>query len=150
VGPGIAGHIGVLWPRLALELGATHWFRQSITRASSDAGGTIRLTVADLAACGRLGVATVEFPLCGGMELGAMYGRGDGVSDPQTDRLPWVAAAAFGRVVWVPIPRLSVFGQVGVAVPLGAYRFFVNGDALVHASAPAALRAGLGLSARLW
>jgi hypothetical protein len=102
-----------------------------------------------VAACARLGVRTLEFPLCLGTEIGSFFGEGTGVDDPQRDRLAWVAALAHGRLVWAPIPRVATYAQAGVAVPLSAYRFFVNGDERVHESAPAAFRAALGVELRL-
>jgi hypothetical protein len=108
------------------------------------------LTTAEVAACGRLGWRTLEFPLCGGAEAGALFGRGTGIDDPNVDRLAWVAGIAHGALVWVPTPRFATYARAGLGVPLSTYRFHVNGDQRVHEAAVAAFRATFGVQMRLW
>lgn len=147
-GPGVGGHVAALWPRLRLELGLVHWFSQ---HGSAEAGarGEVRLMQIDVAACGRLGFATVEFPLCAGLELGSLHGEGVGLDAPREDRILWAAALVHGRVSWSPIRRFAVYWQPVLVVPFAPYRFRVNGDELVHEVAAAGFRGVLGLELRL-
>jgi len=140
--------VAALWPRVRLELGAAHWFARRAL-SPSGAAADIRLTQLDVAACGRLGVGTVEFPLCAGVELGSMYGRGRRIDAPATDRLLWSAALVHGRVAWSPIRRLAVFIQPGLVVPFARFRFRINDDEVIHRTAPAGFRGAVGVELRL-
>ena len=150
VGPGIGGSITVSWARLSVATSVAHWFAAATRRPGTEAEARVRLTAADVAACGRLGVAAVEFPLCGGLQVGALHGRGQGVDDPRDDRLAWIAAIAHAGVVWVIGGRFAPYLRAGLAVPLSAYRFHVNGDDEVHRAARAAFQGALGVAVRVW
>jgi hypothetical protein len=150
VGPGLGGGVAVLWPRLAVRISAAHWFAQTTRLAGRDTGGRLRLTTVDVAACARLGVRTVEFPLCGGLQLGSFFGRGIALDDPNDERLLWAAAIAHGGLTWVVARRFAPFVRAGLAVPLSAYRFHVNASELVHSAAPVAFQAALGAAVRVW
>lgn len=147
---GVLVRTGLLAPRLRAELGFAHFFEQEVRSSGTDAGGAMRLTAGQLWVCPRLFAGPVELPLCAGLELGAMRGRGVGLRDPGIDRVPWVAVLAAARVLWAPVRRLALVADVGLAVPLGRVRFVfddVAGD--VHRAAPVGFRGGLGLELQI-
>jgi hypothetical protein len=111
-------------------------------------GVDLRLTTGTAIACGRLGVLQVEFPLCAGVELGALHGVGVGIDRPDTERLLWSAFVAHARAVWSPVRRFAVSALVGTAVPFTDYRFVVTNVGTVHEVAPVSLRAGLHAEVR--
>lgn len=149
-GPGGGIDVSLLWPRLVLELGATHYFEQPARLDSDDTlGGDVRLTVGHARACARLRGGPFEFPLCGGVEAGVMRGVGVGVDVSQSDRLPWAAGLVDAGAVVAPIRRLALLARVGAVVPFASYRFRVDGLETVHRPAPVGLRIGLGVAVRL-
>lgn len=150
IGPGIAIAIGLTWPRLRVELGASHWFRRPARIAEDPPrGGDLQLTAGSLGACARLGRRAIEVPLCAGAELGALGGRGVGVEVPRTEQLLWLAGWAGPRLLWVVHPRLSVQAAADLVVPLARYRFEVAGLGVVHRVTPVAGRLRLGLGVRI-
>lgn len=147
-GPGVGGRAAILWPRLRLELAAMHWFSRS-ARVAGDLGGDLRLTAATVSACGRLGVRRIELPMCGGMELGAMHGRGVNVDRPATDRVFWSAVVLGPRVGWSPVRRFAISGQADALIPLARYRFQVRGlGEDVYAVPPVGVRVVAGVELR--
>jgi hypothetical protein len=150
VGPGIGIAVALTWARLRVELGASHWFRRPARIADDPpAGGDLQLSAGSLGACARLGRRRVEVPLCGGGELGAMYGRGVGIDAPRTERVLWAAAWVGPRLVWVLQPRFVLLGGVDLVVPLARYRFEVQGLGVVHRVDPVGGRFRLGFGVRI-
>jgi hypothetical protein len=148
-GPGLGGYLAALWPRLRLELAGAHWFEQPArTAADPNVGGDLRLTTGTALACGRLGVLRVEFPLCAGVELGALRGVGVGVDPSEKDTLLWSAFVAHARAGWSPVRRFALSALVGTAVPFTDYRFQITNIGTIHTVAPASLRAALSAEVR--
>jgi hypothetical protein len=148
--PGLLARAGLLARRVRAELGVVHWFERPARLPGTAIGGDLRLTAAQLLACPRLALRRVELPVCAGVEVGAMAGEGVGLPVAATDRIPWLAALAEARALWVPIPRLAVGVQLGLAVPLLAARFRIDGlDGDLHRAAPVAFRGALALELRI-
>jgi hypothetical protein len=149
VGAGVGGRFFVLWPRVAVTLGVHHWFARSQAIApASDLRAEISLTAAQLSGCARLGVATVEFPLCTGIELGALVGRSLQIEEPGADRLLWGAWLAQAGIGWSPLRRFAAHIDLGMIVPLRRYRFAVDNIGTVFEPAPVGLRFGGSVAIR--
>jgi hypothetical protein len=106
--PGPAGAVGLalglLWPRLRLELQGT------VLPGRSGGGVKAGLYAGSVHACWRVGRGKLEVPLCGGVEVGAMRGE-------PTTSLPgasantslWLAGAVGPALSWHVSPRVSVW-----------------------------------------
>ncbi|MCA9650748.1 MAG: hypothetical protein H6712_31095 [Myxococcales bacterium] len=150
LGPGMGGDASLLWPRLRLSAGGTFFFAQPArVDPQGRVGGDVRLGVAHLRACGRLGRGTLELSLCGGGEAGALRGIGVGIEHPLRARLPWVAVLGDGSVAWSPMRRLALRAELGAVVPLLHHRFEIAGLGTVHEPAPAGVRGALAIELRL-
>ncbi len=146
-GPGLSGHAALLWPRVRLEAGGSFFFEQQ-SRIDATRGGDLRLGVGHVRACGRLGSGSLEFPLCAGVEVGAMRGIGVGLATRNEDRIPWAGALADAGLTWSPLRWLALRAQAGVVVPLARYRFRIANTEVVHEASPVGLRLGIGVEAR--
>ncbi len=152
--PGPAGAVGLalglLWPRLRLELQGTVLPRRS--------GGGVKaaLYAGAVHACWRVGRGRVEVPLCGGVEVGAMRGE-------PTTNLPgasantslWVAGVVGPALSWHVSPRISVWA--GLQLVLAPVRpLFQKGEdtadmmaETLYLPSPASGRLLLGVELRL-
>lgn len=147
LGPGLAGHAAILWPRVRLEVGGSYYFQQR-ARVDGTRGGDFRLSVAHLRGCGRLGVHKLEFPLCTGVEFGALRGKGVGLSTSREDRVLWAGLLLDGGLTWSPLRWIALRALAGIVVPVAKYRFRISGVDDVHVAAPVGLRVGIGAEAR--
>ncbi|MBL4684635.1 MAG: hypothetical protein JKY37_08615 [Nannocystaceae bacterium] len=146
-GPGLSGHAAMLWPRVRLEVGGSYYFQQR-TRVDATRGGDFRLSVGHLRGCGRLGVRKFEFPLCTGVELGALRGKGVGLGTSREDRVLWAGLLLDGGLAWSPVRWIALRALAGIVVPVAKYRFRISGVDDVHVAAPVGLRVGIGAEAR--
>lgn len=152
--PGLAGGLrvagsafGRLW---RAELRGDYWFPRTATVAEG-IGGRVSLFGVGGRGCVVPGVARValEFPLCAGLESGAMRGDpvGDRVASPTTSRRFWLAADGSAGVAWAPRRFLAFVLQAELVVPLVRAGFRV-GEREVHRADPVAGRGLLGVEAR--
>ncbi|MEX1367730.1 MAG: hypothetical protein AB1Z98_31670 [Nannocystaceae bacterium] len=119
--------------------------------AEEGLGARISMASGGLRGCGVPTVARrgLEFPLCGGLELGAMRGDpvGARVENGATVRRLWLAADASAGLAWAPRRYLALWVQTELVVPIVRAGFRV-GDIPVHRAGPVGGRAMLGLEAR--
>jgi hypothetical protein len=103
---------GLLWPRARLELQGVYL----APRSARTAHGELEAELAAAAAlgCARLGRGRLEVPLCGGLELGGMRGRGRGVPEARTATNLWLAVVASAGVA----VRLGERWSLGAALQL--------------------------------
>lgn len=124
--PAISGAVGLavglLWPRLRVELHGT------VLPRRQDGPVEVALYAGAVHACGRIGRGVLEVPLCGGLEVGAMRGTADpGLPGATTRTSVWVAAVVGPALALHVRPRLSVWA--GLQLVLAPVRpQFVQGD----------------------
>lgn len=143
---------GALGPDAALRIGAARielagsfWW-PSPTRARD---ASLRLWHVDVRGCWAPSVARrVELPLCGGLQLGAMIGRGDAIARPTRGRLPWVAMDLGFGVMVLPVWRVGLRLDVRGVAPLVRPGFAID-DHVVFRARPVAIAATLGVELRL-
>jgi hypothetical protein len=116
--PGTAAALGLaavvsgrLW---RVELGGLYWTpRRTTSVANPDVEGRFQLAGADARACVVPGSGTIELPVCAGIMIAAMHGRGSGAGlvTTRSAASPLVAAMAGPVVLWRP---RAARGRVGV------------------------------------
>ncbi|MCB9715905.1 MAG: hypothetical protein H6712_18705 [Myxococcales bacterium] len=152
--PAVAGGLrlagAVLGRRWRVELRGDYWLpRTALPQA--ELGARISLWSVGTRGCGVPGVARagLEFPLCGGIEAGAMRGDpvGDRVQGGVTGREPWLAADLGAGLSWSPWRFLAVFVRAELVVPILRAGFRV-GEVEIHRAGPVGGRGLLGLEAR--
>ncbi|MET0284857.1 MAG: hypothetical protein ABW352_10315 [Polyangiales bacterium] len=98
-GPGLAPRVGLLGilqrERWRVELGASYDLpRVERYPAQREVGARLQGVVSQLRGCHVLPLASLELPLCVGLEAGAWRGEGRGVDSPGAATRPWLAAGA--------------------------------------------------------
>lgn len=117
-------------------------------------GGSFRLGFAELRGCGvpALRRAPVAFPLCVGLQVGAMHGRGtgDGLMVPLAARSLWIATRVGGALRWRPRDgRVSLWLGLDAIVALTRPEFVTAGGVRVHRAAQIGGQALFGVEVRL-
>lgn len=153
--PSLAAGIvaGAAWlrPRVRLELLATHWFaRPTEPIAGPDVGGDIRLTTAGVRVCPLVVQRPIEVPVCGGLELGSMFGRGVGLTEPSSVRLLWAAVTASAGLVWMPSRRVGPWIDAALTIPVSRPVFVIESLGPAHQPARAAFYGQLGVELRFF
>jgi hypothetical protein len=153
--PGLAGGLrlagsafGRAW---RAELRGDFWFPRTAS-VQDGIGGRVRLWSLGSRGCGvpRVERVALEFPLCAGLESGAMHGEpvGEGVASPTPSRRFWLAADGSAGLAWAPRRFIALVIQAELVVPLVRAGFRVGDDVEVHRAGRVAGRALLGLEAR--
>lgn len=139
----------LLWPRARIELEASYGpVRKARFDDRPDQGADLQLASAAVRGCPVLRKGRVEFPLCAGVELGAVYGRGVGFAVTTEGRLLFAALQLAPGVLFAPHPRVAFGAIVEGAVHIARPRFVVAGSGEVFRSAPASVRALAAIEVR--
>lgn len=137
----------MVWPRARGELGVTAWVPRTQRWVGTAAETNVGVWHIDARGCGVPKVKRIEFPLCLGVELGAMTGRGRGLAHTERRRLPWFALEGSATVIAPVASHLSVFMATRLVVPLLRPGFELDGVE-VHRTSSAAFAATVGLEIR--
>lgn len=128
---------------------------QSTDRATLDprAGGRFSTWAIGVRGCGvptrrlRSG-ATLEFPLCGGLEGGRLIVEGFGFEGARTARRPWSAATGGAGVAWAPRPNIALVLQAALGLPLVRSVIEIDGLERLHTTRAVFGRVGVGVEGR--
>lgn len=117
-------------------------------------GGVFRLGFAELRGCGvpALRRAPIVLPLCAGLQVGAMYGRGEGsgLKEKLPARSLWLATRVGGALRWRPRDgRVGLWLGLDAIVAITRPSFVTAGGVPVHEVARVGGQASLGLELRL-
>ena len=136
---------GAAW-RVELALGA---LPPVAARFTSDAafGGDLAAATAALRGCGVFGVDRLELLGCAGVDVGAVFGSGFGVSAPANSAAPWLAIEGAIGLGWALHANFAVLLDVALLVPIVRPVFAVAGLGELHR--PAAVGGALSLGAEL-
>jgi hypothetical protein len=145
----------VVWPRARLELGLSYFARRLVSFGDDDRA-SFQMFTAGVRGCFAPSRGRFEFPLCGGLEAGAMIGDARGFRFLHASTRPWVAVASgAGMLVRLgrrrpPRGRGDNFAlYVGFEPWVSLLRPpHVGLDGEVHRSALAGIRGVLGLEVR--
>lgn len=118
-------------------------------RYSSDAtfGGDLFAATAALRGCGVFGVDRLELLGCAGVDAGAVFGSGFGVSAPANSAAPWFAIEGAVGLGWALHANFALLLELAVLVPVVRPVFTVAGLGELHR--PAAAGGALSLGAEL-
>jgi hypothetical protein len=146
--PAAGGELGFAVRRCAL--GASAAVRALVPRTGeaeldSSAGGDLWLAAGALALGLARDLGAIELGARGGLEVGAMSGRGVGINHPDSGRALWLAASA-GAALRVPLAaQLAALAGLDLVVPLRRPRFVIEDLGSVHRPAVVNGRLALGL-----
>lgn len=119
------GRVALLGPRWRAELGG-RWATPRRLE-SNGAAGIFDAWVIEVRGCFVPTARKLEFPLCPGIELGSVRGRGDApTSDPDEASFLWVAPGLSQGLSWVPVERFAIGLELGLLVPLTRGDFVVG------------------------
>ncbi|MEM9462928.1 MAG: hypothetical protein AAGF11_52790 [Myxococcota bacterium] len=129
--PRIDGRVGaggsLLLPEIRVDLGAVYTIRQRRVHPDLESIALDLWQWGIVArGCGRPMLGPIELPVCGGAELGATVGRGDGVQRRRTARAVWLAALGSVGLSWSPWRWLAVGAAVQGYVALRRSPFTVD------------------------
>lgn len=139
----------LIWPRARLEFEVGYGpLRRARFDDTPDRGADLQLAVGAVRGCPLLHARKFEFPLCAGLEIGAVYGRGVGYPITSAGHQLFVALHLAPGVFYAPHPRVAVGAIVEGAIHVVRPRFTVANLGLVYHSALASVRALLAVEVR--
>lgn len=150
VGGELTGALLIDWVRLEVGVRGTP-FAGARFAAAGSAGADLGMAAGLVRVCGMAAPATaLELGGCLGVEAGAAFGRGVGLSSPTDAAAPWVALEGALRTFWVPWPFLAFLLELQALVPVVRPVFTVAGLGVLARPEPVggALRLGLELRFR--
>ncbi len=153
--PAVSGgprlRLGVGWVRWRLELGGSY-FAPRVAR-TTDGEARVQLGAADLRACWSPGRGRAEFPLCGGLEVGASQAEGLREPGRRSASGLWIAPGVSGGAHGWVLPNLAVVARAELALAAIRTSYDVRdpGDpTTVFAPRLVSGRLWLGLEVKLW
>jgi hypothetical protein len=152
VGPIVRLGLALQWPHARFELEGHYGFlRRARFEDGEMIGADLRHGMVVARGCGVLHAraAKLEFPICGGLEGGALVGDGVGFTVIEDGQLPWLAIDVAAGLAWVPIHRLAIGLRVEPWVALARGRFTAEqGLTELWRPQPLGVRALAGLEVR--
>jgi hypothetical protein len=131
----IGGTLALLGPRWRVEIGGL-WAIPRVVRVDAGFGGRFDSWAVIGRGCFAPSIRRLELPLCGGVELGSVRGRG-------LDELPisgrasflWIALAVAQGLWFSPIERVGIGVEVDLAVPLNRGVFAIESSEIQQIAA---------------
>jgi len=125
---GFEGIVGGQRGAWRLELAGYHWLSQPAS-LTADAGTESALSGAWIHACRVWSWRAVDLPLCAGVDLAAVHGRGVGARvEPQEVRDLWIALSAGPGLEFRPIPAFALRARIEPLVALRRPAMFLLVD----------------------
>ncbi len=150
LGPGAGLTLSLTWKLLRAELVGGYWPSQRATRSDlQKQGAWVDLGTAGGRMCVAPMATSVTFPVCAGIEVGAVRSRGIGTTLQGPRYATWVAATGGPTLIWSFIPRLALAIGLDVVVPITRPAVLTATGERLHAPEPVVLRPRLGLELRL-
>jgi len=150
--PGLSGAVGLavglLWPRLRVELQGTFVAPRGVELPQADLRAW--LLAAGVQVCARLGRGALEFPLCAGGEAGSVRGVAQGPTIERGAFGLWAGGVLVAGVAWRFHPRLALWAALqGVAAVRPSFQLRDPGPTVVlFEPSPVSGRALVGLELR--
>jgi hypothetical protein len=153
-GGGVAGAAGlriVTTPLRAGRLEVTALYeapQRASAEANDDARALLQLWTIGGRGCWAPAVRKVEFPLCGGAEVGVLRGQGVGLAQARTARQVWSAVHIGAAIAYAPIRWLALWDGADGYVAMQTPRFLIDDVGLVHRGRRGGVRIHAGLEFR--
>jgi hypothetical protein len=143
--------LAALGPSCRIELQLVHGLRTSARyEAFPDVGADLQLWASNVRGCWVPAFRAFEFPLCGGVEAGAVAGEGVGVGVTRARRGPWAAVLAGAAFVWRAHAQVALWSGIDGHVAVARPAFFIRGSAAeLYRSRPGGFRGVLGIEIRV-
>jgi hypothetical protein len=122
--------------------------RRTFAREHPDAGVQVDLWTLGASGCYAPRWRRLEFPICAGLEFGAMRGRGFGVTQPRSARMLYVAVPVDANLVWAPIPRVGLLVGAGASPAVVRPSYGLEAAGPLFRAGPVALRVVVGVEVR--
>jgi hypothetical protein len=152
LGFGVAGALGMRGRTLPwrAEMAGSYWLARTVTLGGdTTAGGRLWLGSGLLRGCYEPRRKRASFPVCAGVELGAIVGEGQGaVVRRRRDVQLWVGGLAGGGVTWAPIRRVAIVGRAELVLNLRRPGWHLEGIGNVHRVPPVGARGWVGVEIR--
>lgn len=146
----VAVAVGVVGRFWRVEAEGAYWFAREVTRAD-DVGGRFQLGWAGVRGCGAPERGDFEFPLCAGIDLGAMRGTGlgDALASVRSRNAIWLAVRGGPSLVWRGNEWVGFWLAADGIVPVLRPRFDIQPSGReVFRVNPAGLQVQLGVEFR--
>jgi hypothetical protein len=148
--PGAGLDLSVTWKLLRAELAAVYLPPQRATRSDvQKQGAWVELGAVAPRVCVTPTTGAVSFPVCAGIEMGAMRARGIGTVLSVPGHQFWAAATGGPTLIWAFIPRLAMAIGLDIVVPITRPDVVTANLDVLHSPESVALRPHLGLEVRL-
>ncbi|WAS97005.1 hypothetical protein [Nannocystis punicea] len=143
---------------LALSVSGRRWraeigglYAPPVPGGTPAIGGLFQAGAVELRGCPVLRRGAVEVPLCVGLQVGAMEGRGRGTGlvTTTTERSPWLAATAGAALAWRPRGRVGLWVGADAIVALLRPTFVTARGQEVHKAARFGGQVLAGIEVRL-
>lgn len=128
----LQGDVALLLPSARVTIGARHGFATT-ARASEDFGVRVSATSAHGLGCWDPALGRIDVPVCAGIEIGALVGRGDGRAQTSTtSRQLFAAIPLQAGIGWAVRPRLALRADLraGIAIDRPGFHVEIPGDTL--------------------
>jgi hypothetical protein len=144
----LMGRLAVIGPRWRVDLRGA-WL-PPLRPALGDRGrARVDGFVLGARGCGVLWAGPIEFPLCAGLEAGAIRARAlEPIQNPETATQPYLGLLLGPGLSWAPIDRLALGLEVEALVPLLSGGFALDGQPVLD-NLPVGVRALAGVELRL-
>lgn len=122
----LQGDLALLMPSARVVIGARHGFATA-ARAGEEFGVRVSATSAHALGCWDPVVGRIDVPVCTGIEIGALVGRGDGRAQTSTtSRQRFAAIPLQAGIGWAVRPRLALRADLRAAVAVDRPGFHVD------------------------
>ena len=149
IGADVAVRFALFWPAIRVEAAFNYSPRRRVRFSDRpDVGADLSALHGELGVCARPHLRTVTFPLCVGLEVGAVGGRGRGAAEVTTRFRPYGAAVLAPGVTWAVHANAALVLRVAGVIPFNRPSFEIGGVGSVHVVNRVAIRALVGAEFR--
>ena len=149
VAPELHGAVALFGDKWRVELNVRHSFQRELRLDDEpDVGGDFRLTTGGARGCPVPRVGPIEIPLCVGLDVGALWGQGVGVSQTVATRRAWLAIAVGPALRWTLGRYIALHGGADAYIVLLRPGFAFETRGRLFRAPPAAVSVAGGVEVR--